>query len=271
MVALAVFSAARDVRAETRAVTLKGSDTMVILAQRWIEQYRRSRPDAVIQLNGGGSATGIAALVNGTTDLAASSIPLDAAAAARAETKSGRRLRRIPVALDVLAIYVHPSNPVDALSLGQLHDILTGKLLSWRELGGPDAPIAVYGRENSSGSYRLIRDVVMGADDFADGIESLPGTGTVADNVARDLGGIGYGGIAYARRVKPLRIRKTDDSPAVAGSADTARSGEYGLTRTLYLYGFEPLRAETAAFVAWTLGEEGQQVVADVGYFPLGR
>ena len=110
---------------------------------------------------------------------------------------------------------------------------------------------------------------MLGEDDFGDGIESLPGTGSVADNVAHDPGGLGYGGIAYAHRVKHLRIRKTDAAPAIEGSAVTARNGEYGLARTLYLYGFEPLAPEADAFVAWALGDEGQRVVAEVGYFPL--
>lgn len=259
----------RDAAAAGRSITIKGSDTMVILAQRWIEQYRRVHPAAVIELTGGGSATGIAALVNGTTDLAASSVPLQPAEVTRLEGRSGRRLRRMPVALDVLAIYVHPSNPVDALSMSQLHDILTGKLQRWSEVGGVDQPIAVYGRDNSSGTYRLIRAMVLGDDDFGDGIESLPGTGSIADNVAHDPGGLGYGGIAYARRVKHLRIRKSDSEPAVEGSATTARSGEYGLARTLYLYGLEPLAPEAEAFVAWVVDDEGQKVVTDVGYFPL--
>lgn len=253
-----------------RSVTLKGSDTMVILAQRWIEEYRRSNPDAVVQLTGGGSATGIAALLNGTTDLAATSIRLQPAEVARAERRSGRTLRAIPVALDVLAIYVHPSNPVDVLSIAQLRDILTGQLQSWREVGGPDLPIAVYGRDTSSGTLRLIREVVLERDDhFADDVESLPGTGTVADNVAHDRGGLGYGGIAYARPVKQLRIRTSADAPPVAGNAENARSGAYSLTRTLFLYAFEPMRPEVEAFAAWATGDAGQRVVSEVGYFPL--
>jgi phosphate transport system substrate-binding protein len=255
--------------ADHETVTIKGSDTMVILVQRWIEIYHRSHHQAVVQLTGGGSLTGIAALLNGTTDLAASSVPMNPAEVARAEARSGRALRRIPVALDVLAIFVHPSNPIEEISLGQLRDVLTGRVESWRELGGLDAPIAIYGRDHSSGSYRFIREVVLGGSDFDHGAESLPGTGTVADNVAHDRNGLGYGGIAYAHGVKHLRIRRADRSSAVEGTAETARSGEYGLARKLFLFGFEPLGAAEEAFVAWVLGEEGQRVVAEVGYFPL--
>ncbi|HZR71054.1 MAG TPA: phosphate ABC transporter substrate-binding protein [Burkholderiales bacterium] len=266
--ALAV--AVRCERAEARSVTIKGSDTMVILAQRWIEVYGRSHPAETIELTGGGSVTGIAALLNGTTDLAASSVRLADGETARAEAHAGRRLREIPVAWDVLSIYVHPSNPVDALSLSQLRDILVGRLRRWSDVGGADAPIAIYGRESTSGSLRFLRQAVLGDEELAENVESLPGTGTVADNVARDPNGIGYGGIAYAHRVKHLAIRKADGAPAVEPSAATARNGDYRLARRLYLYGFEPLPREAESFVAWALGDEGQRVVSEVGYFPVG-
>jgi phosphate transport system substrate-binding protein len=239
-------------------VTIKGSDTMVILAQRWSETYQRAHPDARIELTGGGSATGIAALLNRMTDLAASSIRLDAAAVARAEARTGRKIREIPVALDVLEVYVHPSNPIQSLTTAELRDILSGRLHTWRDVGGNDAPIAVYGRDTSSGSFRLIQTVVMGDEDFAENIESLAGTGSVADNVARDPNGLGYGGLAYARRVKQVPVVASDGGPPV-------------LTRRLYLYALEPLEPEVEAFVAWTLGEDGQRVVAEVGYTPVAK
>lgn len=255
--------------AESRAITIKGSDTMVILAQRWIESYRDGHPDARIQLTGGGSLTGIAALQNRTTDIATSSRSLHEEEITRLEAKSGRKLRQIPVALDVLSIYVHPSNPVESLSLHQLHDIFTGKTRSWKEVGGRDAPIAVYGRDNNSGSHRILQEMVLGDEDFFEGIESLPGTGAVVDSVANDENGLGYGGIAYARGVKHLAVRRADDSPPVPGTAETARSGDYRLARTLYLDVFEPLDPDVQTFVAWVLGPDGQAVVEQVGYYPL--
>ncbi len=250
---------------------MRGSDTMVILAQRWIEAYGAVRPEARIQLNGGGSVTGVAALINHTADLAASSRSLHDDEVARAEARTGRRLRRIPVALDLLSIYVHPSNPVDALTLAQLHDVLTGRAASWRDLGGRDAPIAVYGREQSSGTYWLLKELVLGDDDFAPEIESLPGTGAVVDSVRQDENGLGYGGVAYAHGLKQLKIQRTPDSPAVERSAETGRSGAYGLARTLYLYALEPVDPEVEAFLAWVLGPPGQAVVERVGYYPLQR
>ena len=111
--------------------------------------------------------------------------------------------------------------------------------------------------------------MVLGDEDFAEGIESLPGTGAVVDSVAKDENGLGYGGIAYASGVKHIAVRRTDDSPPVTGTAETARSGEYRLARTLYLDVFEPLDPEVEAFVAWVLGPDGQHVVEQVGYYPL--
>jgi phosphate transport system substrate-binding protein len=250
-------------------VTIKGSDTMVILTQRWIEAYRAAVPDAKIQLTGGGSATGIAALLNGTTDIADSSRRPTRAEIALAEAHAGKTLREIPVALDVLSIYVHPSNPVSVLTVAQLHDILTGKIKSWAALGGPDVPIAVYGRENNSGSYWLLRETVLGDDDFGVAVESLPGTAAIVDSVSKDRNGLGYGGIAYAPNLKRVKIKRTDEAPAVEGNAETARTGEYSLARRLYFYVFEPVAPEVQAFIDWVLASDGQRIVAQVGYFPL--
>ena len=254
-----------------RTITIKGSDTMVILAQRWIEAYGKARPGTRIQLTGGGSLTGTAALVNHTTDIAAASHALREHEIARAEARVGRKLRRIPVALDVLTIFVHPSNPIEALTLPQLHAILTGKVTRWSEVGGPDRPIAVYGREASSGTYWLLKEIVLGEDDFAPHIESLPGTGAVVDSVSKDPGGLGYGGIAYEHGLRHVKIKQDDAAPAIEGNAETARSGAYGLARTLYLYTFEPLPPEVEEFVGWTLAPDGQAVVRTVGYYPIAR
>jgi phosphate transport system substrate-binding protein len=261
---LAPLEAAAD------TVTVKGSDTMVILAQRWIELYVGENPGAVVQLTGGGSETGIAALTNGTTDVAAASRPMAPGEVARAEARHGRRIVQIPVAVDALAVVVHPSNPLDALSLDELGRIFLGERTSWHEVGGPAVPIAIYGRDHNSGSWGFFRRVVLGDQDFSLDMLSLVGTASVFDSVAKDPHGIGFGGIAYATAgAKKLRLRRAPDAPAIEATVGNARNGSYPLARTLYFHVAEPLDADTQRFVDWVLGERGQRVVREVGYFPL--
>ncbi len=252
------------------AVTVKGSDTMVILAQRWIEHYLAEHPGAAVQLTGGGSETGIAALINGTTDVAAASRPMTPDEVARAEARHGGKVAQIPVAVDALAVVVHESNPIDALTLAELEDVFLGRRTSLRELGGPDAPIAIYGRDHSSGSYGFFRREVLRGQDFSLDMLTLVGTASVVDSVAKDPHGIGFGGIAYASAgAKKLGLRTAPGEPPVAATVENARSGRYPLARKLWLHVVEPADEDTRRFVEWVQGERGQKVVRDVGYFPL--
>jgi len=261
---------ARPLAASADTVTVKGSDTMVILAQRWIELYLAENPGAVVQLTGGGSETGIAALTNGMTDVASASRPMTPGEVARAESRHGRRVVQIPVAIDALAVVVHRSNPIDALSLDDLRQIFLGARTSWQQLGGPSVPIAIYGRDHSSGSWGFFRRVVLGGQDFSLDMLSLVGTASVFDSVAKDPHGIGFGGIAYATAgAKKLRLRRNPEAPAIEATFENARSGTYPLARTLYFHVAEPRDEDTRRFVDWVLGERGQSVVREVGYFPL--
>jgi phosphate transport system substrate-binding protein len=266
-VALGVLTVAAAARADT--VTVKGSDTMVILAQRWIELYRRENPSAVVQLTGGGSETGIAALINGTTDVAAASRRMTPAELARAESRHGRRIVQTPVALDTLAIVVHASNPVGGITLEDLRRVFVGEVTSWRELGGRDAPIAVYGRDHNSGSYGFFRHEVLHDQDFSLDVLNLVGTATLVDSVAKDPNGIGYGGIAYSAGLKHLRLATASGAPAIDATIENVRNGTYPLARKLWFHVAEPADDDTSRFLAWVLSERGQSVVHEVGYYPL--
>jgi len=255
------------VRADT--VTVKGSDTMVILAQRWIELYSRDRPDAVVQLTGGGSETGIAALINGTTDIAAASRPMTRAEATRAQARHGRRVLQVPVAFDALAVVVHESNPVSALSIDDLRRLFRGEVTSWREIGGNDAPIAIYGRDHNSGTNAFFRHEVLNDDDFGLDVLHLVGTASVVDSVSKDRHAIGYGGIAYVAGAKKLQIKARPDGPAVAATDENVRNGTYPLSRRLWLHVSEPHDEDTARFLEWVQTPAGQGVVAQVGFYPL--
>jgi phosphate transport system substrate-binding protein len=181
-----------------RAVTIKGSDTMVLLGQRWAENYMAQHSGAVIQVTGGGSGTGIAALINGTTDICQSSRPIKSDEREQLARAAGEPPHETVVARDGLAVYLHESNPLGSLTLPQLKAIYTGEVVNWREVGGPDAPIVLYGRENSSGTYEYFKEHVLEKQDFAPAVQTLPGTAAVVNAVARDRNGIGYGGAAYA-------------------------------------------------------------------------
>ena len=251
------------------SITVKGSDTMVLLGQKWAEVYMQKSPGVQIQVTGGGSGTGIAALINGTTDIAEASRAMKPTEISSAESKQGGKVKEIPVALDALSIYVNTANPLTEISLPQARKIYTGQVTNWKEVGGNDAPITLYSRENNSGTYVFFKEHVLQNDDYDPSAQTLPGTASVVNAVAHDPNGIGYGGIAYAEGIKPLKIKKDDNAPAVEGTLENAQSGKYGLARELYFYMFPNKNKAADEFVAWVLSPDGQKVVGDVGYYPL--
>jgi phosphate transport system substrate-binding protein len=252
-----------------RGLTIKGSDTMVILGQRWAEKYMATHPGAVIQVTGGGSGTGIAALINGTTDICQASRPMKEAEKRKLRDRYQTMGIEIPVARDGLTVYFHESNPVKELTLAQIRDIYLGRTTNWKQLGGPDAAITLYGRENSSGTYVYFKDNVLGGRDFDPRVQTLPGTAAVVNAVAKDPHGIGYGGAAYAKGVKECGVRKDEKSPAVLPSAQTVQDGSYPIARDLYFYMRTRPAGDTKKFVDWVLSTEGQALVSQVGYFPV--
>jgi len=271
-IALAVAAAgtlAAGAAHSARGITVKGSDTMVILAQRWAERYMTEHPGAIVQVTGGGSGTGIAALINGTTDVCMSSRPMKEDEKRKLRDRYQTMGVELPVAKDGLSIYVHESNPIQRLSLEQLRDVYTGAVTSWKPLGGPDAPIILYSRENNSGTYVYFKDHVLLGRDYSARCQTLPGTAAVVNAVARDPNGIGYGGAAYGRGVRELAIRRDADSPAVAPSAATVRDGSYPVTRFLYLYTRTRPAGDVKKFVDWVLSADGQALATQVGYFPV--
>ena len=200
-------------------MTVKGSDTMVLLGQRWAERFMKTHPEAKLQVTGGGSGTGLAALINGTTDIAMSSRPIKDAERQMVRQRHPTGPVEVAVALDGITFYVHESNPVEALTLEQLKAIYLGDLTRWKDVGGNDAPIVVYSRENSSGTYVFVKDEVLDGEDFTSRALTLPGTAAVVNAVAQERNGIGYGGSAYARGIKELKVKKDAGSEAVAPTA----------------------------------------------------
>jgi phosphate transport system substrate-binding protein len=248
-------------------ITVKGSDTMVILAQKWAELYMKSNPSAQIQVTGGGSGVGITALINGTTDICNSSRPMKQTEIEKLKARYNTLGVQIPCAKDGVTIFLHETNKVQELTLKQLSDIYTGKIRNWKELGGNDAEIRLYGRENSSGTYTYFHDEVVRAD-YAASVQSLPGTAAVVNAVKKDVNGIGYGGAAYAVGIKHALVKKDAGSKAYLPSPESIGKGEYPITRYLYMYLRNRPTGETKKYIDWILSAEGQMVVTEVGYFP---
>ncbi|AKF11183.1 phosphate ABC transporter substrate-binding protein [Sandaracinus amylolyticus] len=248
-------------------LSLKGSDTMVVLAQRWAEGYSRSHPGNTVEVSGGGSGTGIAALLNGTTDIANASRPLRESERTQL-TQNGVAPTETRVALDALAVYVHQDNPVQSLTMDQLAQIYRGQITSWSAVGGPDRPIVLYSRENNSGTYAYFKEHVLDDADFAVTAQTLPGTAAVINAVSRDAGGIGYGGIGYASGVRTVAIAGEDRQP-VTPTMENATSGRYPLARFLLMITRGEPSGTSREFLDWVRSPDGQALVEQAGFYPL--
>jgi phosphate transport system substrate-binding protein len=168
-----------------------------------------------------------------------------------------------------LSVYLNAANPVKELTLAQIRDIYTGKITNWKQVGGNDAAIILYSRENSSGTYTYFKDNVLLGKDFAPRAQTLQGTAAVVNAVSKDANGIGYGGAAYAKGIRYAAVKKDDKSPAVLPTLDTVRTGQYPISRYLYLYTRVKPAKDMKAFIDWATGPEGQALVSKVGYFPI--
>jgi phosphate transport system substrate-binding protein len=250
-------------------LTIKGSDTMVLLGQRWAEQYMAKHAGTTIQVTGGGSGTGISALINGTTDICQASRSMSAAERGNLRDRFNSTGVEVPVARDGLSVYVNAANPIKELSMNQLRLIFTGKITNWKELGGADAKIIAYSRENSSGTYVFFKEHVLKNADYTPRTQSMPGTAAVVNAVAKEKHGIGYGGAAYAKGIRVLGVKQDDASPAVTPDLAHVQDGTYPLSRPLFFYLRNAPAGDIKAFVDWVLSKDGQDIVTKVGYFPV--
>lgn len=253
-----------------RNITIKGSDTLVRLGQRWAEEYMKQNPGVVIQVSGGGSGTGIAALLNGTTDICEASRDMKEKEYKLAERKGIEPLR-VSVALDGIAVFLNKGNSVKELSFAQLKGIYTGAITNWKEVGGTDTRIILYGRENNSGTYAFFKKQVLNKEDYSEYTQTLPGTASVVNAVSKDKNGIGYGGIAWATGVRFAAVRKADADSAILPSVESISSGDYPISRDLYWFFNGKPTGELKTLVNWALSEEGQEIAEAMDYIPLPK
>lgn len=245
-------------------ITIQGSDTMVNLATAWAEKFMDENPEVEVTVQGGGSGTGIAALINGTVDFANASREMKDEEIAEAESKGIKPVEH-KVAIDGIAVIVNSANPVEALTMDQLGKIFRGEVTNWKEVGGPDKPIVLLSRDSSSGTYEYFKEEVVGKDkEYAKAAKLLPSSQAIVDEVKANDAGIGYVGLGYI----------TDDVKVVAidgvkASVETAKDGSYPIARYLYMYSNGEVDGLLKAYLDWILGPEGQALVADEGFVPL--
>jgi phosphate transport system substrate-binding protein len=251
------------------SVTIKGSDTMVHLVKAWTDAYTKVKPEAKISVTGGGSGTGIAALLNGTTDICASSRDLNEEERKSAEAK-GLKLIDATVARDALSLVVNPSNPINELTLEQIASIYTGAVTNWKDLGGPDEAIVVASRESSSGTYMFFQEHVLKKKDYVSGALLLPATSAIVQTVADAAGAIGYVGLGYAAesggKVKTIGVKASADAPTVMPSAETVLNGQYSISRPLFLIVSKEPAGIVKDFLDFCASADGQKIVEENGY-----
>jgi phosphate transport system substrate-binding protein len=249
-------------------ITIKGSDTMVILSQQWAEAYMKKHPETTIQVTGGGSGVGIAALINGSTDIANSSRPMKPGELEKIKAKYNKNGIEIACAKDGLSVFLNKGNVVSELTVEQIGAIFSGKITNWKQVGGADAKIQLYGRESSSGTFEFFKEHVVKTD-FSPNCQTLPGTAAIVNAVKKDKYSIGYGGAAYAEDVKDCKVKKDAKSKGILPTAANIKNKTYPISRYLYMYLKSKPTGETKKFIDWILGSEGQKMIATVGYFPV--
>ena len=252
----------------------KGSDTLVNLALAWAEDYMRLHPEVRISVTGGGSGTGIAAMINGTMDIANASRGMKQEEVDAIEA-NGTTPVEFVVARDAIAVVVNPSNPVEKLTLQQISDVYTGKITNWRELGGEDRPIVLLSRESNSGTYvYFLENVIRLGDKKSDLLFSpdtllMPSSEGISAEVRQNPNAIGYDGLGYVTHdQKMLAVALDANSPYVLPSVETVNDGSYPISRPLYMYTAGEPTGLVKVYLDWILGE-GQSLVQDLGFVPL--
>ncbi|MCB9799405.1 MAG: phosphate ABC transporter substrate-binding protein [Candidatus Omnitrophica bacterium] len=268
---VSTFAYAKD----TKTFQIKGSDTMVNLGQAWAEEFMYQHPDASIAVTGGGSGTGIAAILSGTCDLAQSSRSLHDEELKNA-AEMGHPITETVVGLDAVAVIVHPSNPVTQLDVDQLSAIFTGKIKNWKELGGNDLPILVLSRERNSGTHVFFleeivrRGIKKATEEYSHEALMMPSNQSIVQEVKSSEGAIGYIGLGYVSpQVKVLDVAKSAAGPYVHPDLETAQSGEYPISRPLLFLTSGTLDPVMKDYMDFVLGPDGQEIVKILDFVPL--
>lgn len=254
---------------EKQSITLKGSDTVLPLAQMQAEKMMGNDSTMSISVVGGGTGVGLTAMLEGTTDVAMASRDLKTEETLKFQ-EAKIEIEKVIVAYDALSVIVHPDNKVGQLTREQIEKIFTGEIKNWKEVGGEDLKIVAYSRESSSGTYEFFKEEVLDDKNYAADILSMPATGAIVQSVSQTKGAIGYIGMAYQNKaVKELAVSYDQGKTFVSPSIETAKDKSYPISRPLF-YMYDKKNAEKVkAFIDYTISEAGQKIVVEIGYIPL--
>lgn len=255
----------------------KGSDTIVNLALYWAERYQELNPAISISVTGGGSGTGIAALISDTVDIANASRQIKAEEVEQAHKNDVDPVEMI-IARDAIAVIVNPSNPIDHLTIQQVSDIFSGKIHNWSELGGEDRPIVKLSRETNSGTHVYFLEAVIRQGNskdktiFSADTLLLPSSEGIISEVRANPNAIGYDGLGYVtEEVKVLGIAAQQGGEFIFPNIETVNSNQYPIARDLYMYTNGNPSGHILDYITWVLSPEGQQIVKDLGFVPVGN
>ncbi len=248
---------------------------MVNLALAWAEAYHELHPEISISVTGGGSGTGIAALINGSTDIANASREMKEEEFGQAELRGITPVEHV-VALDAIAVVINPQNPVNELTIPQIADIYTSRIINWQKVGGEDRPVILLSRESNSGTYVYFLENVVrkgeadNPDLFSPEALLLPSSEVIGLEVAHNPNAIGYDGLGYVTpEQKTVRVAATLAGPFVPPTIDTVNDGTYPIARPLYMYTSGEPSGAIKEYLDWIMSEDGQRIVAELGFVPL--
>jgi len=257
------------------SIQIKGSDTMVNLGQAWAEAFNKKNPEVNVAVTGGGSGTGIAALIAGTADIAECSRTMKEKEIDKAK-QNGITPVEFTVALDGLAVVVHPDNPVSKLTIDELADIFIGKITNWKQLGGKDLAIVILSREVNSGTHVYFKEHVLrkgnekGTEEFSPMALLMPSSQAIADEIAQNPNAIGYYGMGYiSKQQKVVAVAKDKNSLYVEPKIENVKSGKYPISRPLLMYTKGEPQGAVKEFIDFVLSPEGQEIVLKIDFVPI--
>lgn len=254
---------------QVNAQKIKGSETVLPITQKAAEVYMKSNAGSRITVTGGGSGVGIAALIEGTTDIAQASRKMKFDERQKVQ-EGGNTLKEVIIAYDAMAIIVNPANKVSNLTREQIEGIFTGKIKNWKEVGGEDLKIVPYARETSSGTYEFFKESVLKNKNYMSGIMSMPANGAIIQSVGQTKGAIAYVGLAYVNSsVKALHISYNGGKTFIEPSFANAKNKTYPIVRPLYYYYLAKSESKVKPYINFILSPAGQKIVDEVGYIDL--
>ncbi len=279
LISFGLILAGSPSRAKQKMIQVKGSDTLVNLVQILAEAYMEQNPKNPIAVLGGGSGTGIAALINGTCDIADHSRPWKEKEINLAN-ENGVKPRRFIIAVDGVSVIVNESNSVGDLTMDQVGAIYRGQINNWKEVGGPDKPISLYGRQSNSGTYVFFQEHVLGNKNYSPDMKRMNGNAQIVEGVIQDKAAIGYVGIAYVYDQKSGTVRKGLKVLKVAKDANSAAyspldkaavdAGKYPVARPLFQSTNGKPSGAILDFIKFETSPEGQKIVEGEGFFTIG-